>query len=45
MIAADVKDNILQVPFVKERKVEIVFDPSWSYDNLDEEARLELGMI
>jgi len=25
--------------------VEIVFDPPWSYDNLDEEARLELGMI
>lgn len=45
MIAADVKDNILQVPFVKGCKVEIVFDPPWSYDNLDEEARLELGMI
>lgn len=45
VIAADVKDNLLQVPFVKQCQVEIVFDPPWSYDNLDEEARLELGMI
>jgi len=25
--------------------VDVVFDPPWSYDNLEEEARLELGLI
>ncbi|WP_240616552.1 iron-sulfur cluster assembly protein [Marinobacter fuscus] len=45
VIAADVRDNVSQVPLVKECQVEIVFDPPWSYDNLDDDARLELGLI
>lgn len=35
----------LQVPHVEDSKVDIVFDPPWSYDSLEEEARLELGLI
>ena len=45
IIAEDVRSKTLQVPYVQECQVDIVFDPPWSYDSLDEEARLELGMI
>lgn len=45
IIAGDVKGNLLQVPHVEDARVDIVFDPPWSYDNLEEEARLELGLI
>ncbi|PHQ27296.1 (Fe-S)-binding protein [Marinobacter guineae] len=45
IIAGDVRDKLLQVPYVEASKVDIVFDPPWSYDSLDEEARLELGLI
>jgi len=33
------------VLYVEDSKIDIVFDPPWSYDSLDEEARLELGLI
>lgn len=45
IIAGDVRDKLLQVPGVEDARVDIVFDPPWSYDSLDEEARLELGLI
>jgi len=45
IIAGDVKDKLLQVPHVEDARADIVFDPPWSYDNLEEEARLELGLI
>ncbi|KMQ76137.1 iron-sulfur cluster assembly protein [Marinobacter subterrani] len=45
IIAGDVKGKLLQVPHVEDSQVDIVFDPPWSYDSLDEEARLELGLI
>lgn len=45
IIAGDVKGKLLQVPHVEDARVDIVFDPPWSYDNLEEEARLELGLI
>lgn len=45
IIAGDAKDKIMQVPHVRDCHVDIVFDPPWSHDNLDEEARLELGLI
>lgn len=45
IIAGDVRDKLLQVPYVEASKVDIVFDPPWSYDSLEEEARLELGLI
>ncbi|MCG7198613.1 iron-sulfur cluster assembly protein [Marinobacter pelagius] len=45
IIAGDVKDKLLHVPYVEDARVDIVFDPPWSYDSLDEEARLELGLI
>ncbi len=45
IIAGDVRDKLLQVPYVEASKVDIVFDPPWSYDSLEDEARLELGLI
>jgi probable FeS assembly SUF system protein SufT len=45
VIAGDVRNKILQVPHVQDCQVDIVFDPPWSYDNLGDEARLELGLI
>ena len=45
VIAGEVKDKVMQVPHVRDCRVDIVFDPPWSHANLDEEARLELGLI
>lgn len=45
IIADDVRSKLIQVPHVKDSKVNVVFDPPWSYDKLEEEARLELGLI
>ena len=45
IIANDVRAKLLQVPNVNDSKVNVVFDQPWSYDNLEEEARLELGLM
>jgi len=45
IIADDVRSKLIQVPHVKDSVVNVVFDPPWSYDKLEEEARLELGLI
>lgn len=44
-IAAEVKNKILEVPYVLECDVEIVFDPPWDHSRMSEAAKLELGMF
>ncbi len=45
VIVGDVRNKLLEVPFVEDCQVEIVFDPPWSYDAISDEAKLELGLI
>ncbi len=40
-----VESSIRKVPGVKSAKVELVWDPPWTQDQLTEEARLQLGLI
>ena len=44
-LPVDVEEKVKVIPDVKDAKVEIVFDPSWTKDMMSEEARLELGML
>ena len=41
----EVRDKARSVPGVSEAKVEIVWDPPWTRDNMSEIAKLELGML
>ena len=45
MIAADVRDRVLEVPTVEEANVEVVFDPPWNASRMSEAARLQTGMF
>jgi metal-sulfur cluster biosynthetic enzyme len=45
IIAGDARDKSMQVPHLRDCRVDIVFDSPWSHDNLDEAARLELRLI
>jgi probable FeS assembly SUF system protein SufT len=45
VLQGDVEDRVSKVPNVDKVEVEIVFDPPWTYDNLSEEAQIELGLI
>jgi FeS assembly SUF system protein len=40
-----VESSIRKVAGVKNAKVELVWDPPWTQDNLSDEARLQLGLI
>ena len=41
----EVRDKARSVPGVSEAKVEIVWDPPWTRDNMSDIAKLELGML
>ena len=43
-ILREIKNKVLEVESVKEVKVEIVWEPVWSRDSLDDEMLLELGL-
>ncbi len=45
VITGDIEDRVVKVPNVDKVEVEIVFDPPWTYDSMDEEAQIELGLI
>ncbi|MDB9884160.1 MAG: putative Fe-S cluster assembly protein SufT [Fidelibacterota bacterium] len=45
MIATEVKQKIEGVPGASEARVELVWDPPWDRDMINESARLELGML
>lgn len=40
-----VEDKVIGVPGVESVKVELVWDPPWSADNLSESTKLELGLF
>jgi metal-sulfur cluster biosynthetic enzyme len=43
-ILSEIKSKLLKLESVKEVRVEIVWDPVWSRDSLDDEMLLELGL-
>ena len=40
-----VEATIKKVPGIQSAKVNLVWDPPWTQDQLSEEARLQLGLI
>ena len=41
----DVRMKVEAVNGVKSLKLNLVFEPEWSYDLMTEEAKLELGLL
>jgi len=41
----EVQEKLKEHPMINDAKVEITFDPPWSFDNMSEEAKYELGFI
>ena len=41
----EVKDNILKVEGVSDVKLNLVWDPPWDRDMINESAKLQLGML
>ncbi len=41
----EVKDKVASLEVVKDCIVELTFEPTWTKDNMSEEAKLELGML
>ena len=44
-IAQDVENKIINLSFVKNVLVELVWDPQWNQDMMTEDAKLQLGMM
>lgn len=44
MIAADAEQRILELPGVKEARVELVWDPPWNPSMISPEGRKALGL-
>ena len=45
VIASEVEDKLNRLAEISSAKVELVFDPPWSYDRMSEAAKLELGVF
>jgi len=44
-LPVEVEEKVKVISSVKNVKVEIVFEPTWTKDMISEEAKLELGML
>ena len=44
-IASDAEYKVLQVPGVKEARVELVWEPMWNKEMITEEGKLQLGIL
>ncbi len=44
-LKSDVEQKLLEIPGVKDVKVEIVWEPMWDRDRMSEAAKLQLGMF
>jgi len=44
-LPGEVQEKLREHPMVNGALVEITFDPPWSFDNMSEEAKYELGFI
>ncbi len=44
-ILQEVHDKVLAIPEISKVDVELTFEPTWTPDNMSEEAKLELGFL
>lgn len=44
-LPVEIEEKVKVIAAVKQVKVEIVFEPTWSKEMMSEEAKLELGML
>ncbi len=44
-LPGEVQEKLREHPMVNDARVEITFDPPWSFDNMSDEAKYELGFI
>ena len=44
VLAGDARKRLMEVRFLENAEVDIVFDPPWTFDMLSDKARLELGL-
>ena len=44
-LPVEVEEKVKTLPSVKDAKVEITFEPTWTKEMMSEEAKLELGML
>ena len=44
-LPVEVEERVKTLPSVKDAKVEITFEPTWTKEMMSEEAKLELGML
>ncbi|MCX6163244.1 MAG: iron-sulfur cluster assembly protein [Ignavibacteriae bacterium] len=44
-LPVEVQEKLKEHPMINNARVEITFDPPWSFDNMSEEAKLELGFL
>ena len=44
-ILQEVHDKVLAIPEITKVDVELTFEPTWTPDNMSEEAKLELGFL
>lgn len=45
VIAAEVEDKLRRLEGISTAKVDLVFDPPWTYERMSEAAKLELGVF
>ena len=44
-LPVEVQEKLKEHPMINDARVEITFDPPWSFDYMSEEAKYELGFI
>lgn len=44
-LPSEVQEKLNEHPMVNKGKVEVTFDPPWSFDRMSDEAKLELGFL
>jgi len=44
-LPSEVQEKLNEHPMINNGRVEITFDPPWSFDRMSDEAKLELGFL
>jgi len=44
-LPVEIQEKLREHPIIHDARVEVTFDPPWSFDKMSEEAKLELGFL
>lgn len=44
-LPSEVQEKLNEHPMINKGRVEVTFDPPWSFDRMSDEAKLELGFL